>query len=383
MGNRASKTIYFFNIITPQHPLFTFFKLDARLLNAYVGLMSEQVSFFDLVPSEYKEWCKAHQLPSFTLSQIQKWIIEHGILDLNCMTNISKNNRLKIATLLTIHPFLSEQSLPAEDGSATKYIFELSPHVFIEAVAIQEKGYETLCISSQAGCPVDCKFCLTGVSGLKKNLTVAEIVSQLAIIKAKGHNITHVVFMGMGEPLLNLKAVLPALDWLQEEWGFNLSRRHITVSTSGYLAGINQLIEQNIHLNLAFSVGSANPSIREKIMPIEKRNPITDVAQRLHHYSKLHNRKLTLEYTLLKGVNDSEECAQQLANLATFLNAKVNLINLNPHPKIPFEPIPISSLMAFKQLLLDQRVRTTVRYSKGQDVVAACGQLGESNLKLN
>ena len=218
------------------------------------------------------------------------------------------------------------------------------------------------------------------MSGLKKNLTVTEIVAQLAIIKSFGHDITHVVFMGMGEPLLNLKSVLPAIDWLQGENGFNLSKRYITVSTSGYLAGIKQLIDDNISLNLAFSVGCANPDIRKQIMPIEVRNPITEVVQQLSIYSKQHNRKLTLEYTLLKGVNDSNDNAKQLANIATFLNAKVNLINLNPHPKIPFEPVSKVNLMKFKDILLKQRIRTTVRYSKGQDVVAACGQLGESNL---
>ena len=332
-------------------------------------------------PDDYKFWCNANDFPSFTLNQIKDWVIKHNIIDINDMTNISKNNRDRLNETIKIVPFISDQVLPAPDGSATKYIFEIEPHVFIEAVAIQEKGYETLCISSQAGCPVDCKFCLTGVSGLKKNLTVSEIIAQLAFIKSKGHNITHIVFMGMGEPLLNLKSVLPALDWLQETWGFNLSKRHITVSTSGYLAGIKQLIDNNIQLNLAFSVGSADPTIREKIMPIEKRNPITDVAQQLSLYIKQHNRKLTLEYTLLAGVNDSDNCATQLANLAHFLDAKVNLINLNPHPKIPFSPVSHSKLMFFKSILIDHKIRTTVRYSKGQDVVAACGQLGESNLK--
>ena len=342
--------------------------------------MSTKINFFDLHPDDYKVWCKANDFPSFTLNQIKDWIIQKNILNLEKMTNISKNNRNRLNEIIKLTPFLSEQSLPAPDGSATKYIFEIEPHIFIEAVAIQEKGYETLCISSQAGCPVDCKFCLTGVSGLKKNLSVSEIISQLAAIKFKGHNITHIVFMGMGEPLLNLKSVLPAIDWLQEPWGFNLSKRHITVSTSGYLAGIKQLIDNEIQLNLAFSVGSADPTIRETIMPIEKRNPITEVAQQLSLYIKQHNRKLTLEYTLLHGVNDSDHCATQLANLAHFLDAKVNLINLNPHPKIPFSPVSHAKLMSFKSILIENKIRTTVRYSKGQDVVAACGQLGESNL---
>ena len=356
------------------------FLLDARLWNAYVDFMSTRDFFFDLIPNNYKSWCLKHQLPSYTLDQVTTWITEKNIIDFNKMSNISKKNRLILDSVLTINPFLSVEKCPAPDNSATKYIFQIEPHIFIEAVAIQEKGYETLCISSQAGCPVDCKFCLTGVSGLKKNLSVHEIVAQLAIIKSYGHHITHVVFMGMGEPLLNLKSVLPSLDWLQEPWGFNISKRHITVSTSGYLAGINHLIEKNIHLNLAFSVGSAVPEIRQRIMPIELRNPIIDVSQRLLIYTNQHNRKITLEYTLLNGVNDSDNCADQLSNLALFLNAKVNLINLNPHPKIPFEPVSEKKLQQFKQRLIRKNIRTTVRYSKGQDVVAACGQLGESNL---
>ena len=343
--------------------------------------MSEKTNFFELTPNQFKPWSVEHGLPAYTLSQVHQWVVDKNTLEYSKMSNISKKNQRILDDSLVVAPFLSCEKIADSDGSATKYIFEISPHVFIEAVAIQEKGYETLCISSQAGCPVDCKFCLTGVSGLKKNLSVSEIVAQLAFIKSKGHNITHIVFMGMGEPLLNLKSVLPALDWLQSDWGFNLSKRHITVSTSGYLAGIQQLIKEDINLNLAFSVGAANPAIRETIMPIEKRNPIMQVSQALHQYSKKHNRKLTLEYTLLLGVNDSEECANQLANLATFLNAKVNLINLNPHPKIPFKPISHSNLIQFKSWLEKQRIKTTIRYSKGQDVVAACGQLGESNLK--
>ena len=342
--------------------------------------MSNMHMFFDIAPETYKTWCTEHNLPSYTLGQVKDWVCNKHVIDIDKMTNLSKKTRDYLSQHLCVNPFQNIQALPASDGSATKYIFQIEPHIFIEAVAIQEKGYQTLCISSQAGCPVDCKFCLTGVSGLKKNLTITEIVAQLAIILSKGHPITHVVFMGMGEPLLNLKSVLPAIDWLQSDWGFNLSKRYITVSTAGYLAGIQQLIDQEIALNLAFSVGNANPSKRLSLMPIEERNPILEVAQKLSMYGKQHNRKFTLEYTLLKGVNDGTDDATALANLATFLKAKVNLINLNPHPKIPFQPVSHAQLMQFKQQLLDQKVRTTVRYSKGQDVVAACGQLGESNL---
>lgn len=338
-----------------------------------------KTAFFTLLSKNYSSWCLTHDLPTYTLCQVLEWITKKSVVDIQLMTNISKTNRNKLTTLLTIDPFLSTQKHKASDGLATKYMFEIEPHVFIEAVAIQEKNYETLCISSQAGCPVDCKFCLTGVNGLKRNLTYSEIIAQLAIIRSFGHAITHVVFMGMGEPLLNLNNVLPAIDWFEADNKFNISKRHITVSTAGYIPGIQRLIKENRPLNLAFSVGSAIPDVRESIMPIEKRHPIIQTSQVLNEYGRFHNRQLTLEYTLLKTVNDSRDQALQLANLAKFLRAKVNLINLNPHDKIPFSPVSNKHLNQFKHWLLAQKIQTTVRYSKGQDIIAACGQLGESN----
>lgn len=331
--------------------------------------------FFDIHPDTYSQWAAQNGLPKYCLEQVSDWITKHHCLSFDDMTNISKKNRSILADRLRLNPFTSVTNQKASDGLATKYIFTLDSGVCIEAVALQERGYETLCVSSQAGCPVDCKFCLTGISGLKRNLTVSEIVGQLAIVLANNHHITHIVFMGMGEPLLNLKAVLPAMDWFQEPWGFHISRRHITVSTSGYEPGIDYLIKNNRYLNLAFSVGSAIPSIRETIMPIEKRYPITQLSLKLRQYSSQHNRKLTLEYTLLATVNDTDLCADQLIQLARFLNAKVNLINLNPHPMIPFEPVSHKHLMRFRQRLVMGGVQTTIRHPKGQDIVAACGQL--------
>ncbi|MDA1354179.1 MAG: 23S rRNA (adenine(2503)-C(2))-methyltransferase RlmN [bacterium] len=318
--------------------------------------------------------------PKYTAKQIWGWMYQKQVTTYDQMSNIKKSIREALAAKYTLLPFSEHYFIGDDDDLAIKYIFKIDDHNSVEAVVLSEKDYKTLCISSQCGCPVDCKFCLTGVAGFKRNLTVGEIVGQLLVTMSEGHPITHIVFMGMGEPLLNYDNVIAAYKRFTEESSFNLSGRKITISTSGYIRNIEQLITDDIHLNLAFSVGSANPLIRESIMPIEKRNPIVKVARLLKQYLKLHNRKLTLEYTLLKGVNDTKDQIIELGNLAQYLDAKVNLINLNPHERIPFSPVDNKVLTGFKNLLLKSGVRATIRYTKGQEIVAACGQLGESIL---
>ena len=329
---------------------------------------------------ELKDTLKELGIQGFVATQIFDWIYGKYVTDFEDMRNISKKNRSLLSTHFTILPFLQTESLPSQDGLACKYILELESHQFVEAVALKEKSYETLCVSSQSGCPVNCSFCLTGVAGLKKQLTREEIIAQVLLAKQKGHPITHLVFMGMGEPLLNFDEVFGAIRHLCDESTFNFSKRKITVSTSGILQGIKRLIEEDIVINLAFSVGHPTPEKRQKLMPIEERNPIFEVSRLLSTYNTLHNRKLTLEYTLLKDQNDDEEALTELANLAKFLKAKVNLINLNPHPKIPHEPVSNKTLRQFQNGLREREVPVTVRVTKGQDIIAACGQLGESLL---
>jgi 23S rRNA (adenine2503-C2)-methyltransferase len=199
------------------------------------------------------------------------------------------------------------------------------------------------------------------------------------LANSEGYTISHLVFMGMGEPLLNYTEVFNAIDQICDESTWQISKRKITVSTSGYLQGIQRLIKEERYINLAFSVGNADPLKRERIMPIEKRNPLMKVVKAIHEYQQMHNRKLTLEYTLLEDENDSPFAISGLINLAKYLNAKVNLINLNPHPKIPFKPVAISKILAIQRRIKAEKVTATVRYEKGQDITAACGQLGESH----
>jgi len=316
----------------------------------------------------------------FASDQILDWIYKKFVLDVDKMSNVSKAHRDLLKKEFKWNWYSSVQTFPSSDKLAIKYVFRLDDHNSIESVVLKEKKYVTLCVSSQAGCPVDCKFCLTGVVGFKRNLDASEIVGQILAANQDGHGISHLVFMGMGEPLLNYENVFKAIDILNHEKGFMISKRKMTLSTSGYLHGIKRLIEDNRPINLAFSVGNANPLKRVNLMPIEKRNPIMEVAKLLKQYQDSHNRKLTLEYTLLEGQNDSPQDIKELCALATYLDAKVNLINLNPHPKIPFKPVSSQHLLTVKHWIHKAGVPVTIRFRKGQDISAACGQLGESYL---
>lgn len=342
--------------------------------------MSKQ-ALFELEISHLEEWLVNQGEKKFRASQIFEWLFTKNCSDFEAMKNLPKNLIQKLSDTFIIHPFVDVNTVPDPYEHATKYVFTCQDTYKIESVVLAEKTYKTLCISSQIGCPVGCTFCLTGKMNLIRQLSKAEIVAQFHYLKKLHPTLTHVVFMGMGEPLLNLKAVLPTLDVLISPKGFNLNKRHITVSTSGYLAGLKQLIEKEIVLNLAFSVGHANPIKRKHLMPCEIKNPIIECARLLKHYQSTHNRKLTLEYTLLEGINEDKESMQQLANLAKFLDAKVNLINLNPHPKIPHKPVSIKQLKTCKNFLSTLGIPNTIRYTKGQKITAACGQLGESHFQ--
>lgn len=333
-----------------------------------------------LTLADLKQQIQSLGMPGFIATQIWEWVFHHNQVDFDAMSNISKSNRAILDSHFAKNPFRSIEAIPSADRLATKYVFKLDEDNAIEAVALSEKGYTTLCVSSQCGCPVNCQFCLTGVAGFRKNLSADAIVRQVIAARAMGEPVTHLVFMGMGEPLLNLAAVLTAIEILTDPAGLGISRRKITVSTSGILAGIRALTSRNIPLNLAFSVGSTDPQKRLELMPITKTNPLPDVIAALQAYLSLHNRKLTLEYTLLENENDKMADAVALAKLAKLLRAKVNLINLNPHSRIPYRPVNPTVLGQFKRTIHAQGVPVTIRFRKGQDIAAACGQLGESIL---
>jgi 23S rRNA (adenine2503-C2)-methyltransferase len=318
-------------------------------------------------------------IKSFVANQVLDWIYKKKKTAFSEMRNISGLNKDILEKYYLISPISNVSAISSEEH-AVKFVGTLLDKLTVEFVVLKQDGYNTLCVSSQCGCPVDCKFCLTGVAGFKRNLTTDEIVAQILHAESAGYPIRNLVFMGMGEPLLNYNNVRNAISILTSDWGFDISNRKYTISTSGFKKTIQKLMDDEWFVNLAFSVGSADPIVRERIMPVERSNPIVEVSRLIKHYQSMHNRKLTLEYTLLKGVNDSKKQIDGLINLAKYLNAKINLINLNPHSKIPFEPVSSITLKSIMTYIKSASLSVTVRYRKGQDIAAACGQLGESIL---
>lgn len=340
------------------------------------------ISLLNLSFEDLQKKIQSLGLPKFIATQLWEWIYQHHVTELQKMTNISQKNRDFLETQFKIPVWKKIETLESSSKLAKKYIIELEDGLKIESVLLTEKDYWTLCVSSQVGCPLKCKFCVTGQMGFKRNLTQGEILAQILIVLQDNPtiSISHLVFMGMGEPLLNLESILPALQIISNEKGLNIGKRKITLSTSGILEGIEKLLKEEIVLNLALSVGNANPIKRKQLMPVETKNPILDVARKMHLYQKIHNRKLTLEYTTIYQKNDSDQEITELGNLAKYLNAKVNLINLNPHPCLDVKPVPTNTLLQIKEQLISQGVDVTIRYRKGEDINAACGQLGESLL---
>lgn len=341
---------------------------------------STKVNILSLTLEELTEAFGKIGLKRFVATQVTDWIYKKSVTDFFEMTNLSKENRELIDSQFVVDCFYDVKAYPSEESSV-KFVGKLHDGLFVEFVVLKQEGYNTLCVSSQCGCPVDCKFCLTGVAGFKRNLTVHEIVMQILYANRAGHPIRNLVFMGMGEPLLNYPNLRKAVDILTAPWAFDIGKRKFTISTSGFKKTIQQLIDDEWFVNLAFSVGCANPEKRVHIMPVEKLNPIIEVSQLIKQYQSMHNRQLTLEYTLLKGVNDKPDDIEALINLSKYLNGKINLINLNPHSKIPFQPVEERVILAIRKQIEQAGVYVTIRYKKGQDVTAACGQLGESILK--
>ena len=342
--------------------------------------MTKKQSFFDIKVSDVKSVFVENGFQGFVAKQCLDWVYKKHIYDVDQMTNISKSNREKLKDIFDFSLFKDVKSMHSKEENAIKNICHLDDGNIIECVILDQDDYYTLCISSQCGCAVDCKFCLTGVVGFKRQLTMAEIIKQVVYCYSINYPIKNIVFMGMGEPLMNYDNVLAAIDYLTDKLTYDISNRSITVSTAGYMAGLKRLIKDQRPLNLAFSVGSADPIKRVKFMPIEKRNSIVEFVRVLYEYQQTHNRKVTLEYTLLEGVNDTDYDIKSLINLSRYLNAKINLINLNPHFKIPFKPIAVKKLLSIRDFVKKNRCRVTIRYKKGQDITAACGQLGESYL---
>jgi 23S rRNA (adenine2503-C2)-methyltransferase len=327
--------------------------------------------------TELTQFFVAHGFEKFRGEQIYIWLYRRGAVHFDEMTDLPKQLRAWLAEHAVIGYPEMVRVLESSDGSH-KALFKLDDNRAIESVLMPEKDWKTLCLSSQVGCAVACSFCMTGFGGFRRQLRTAEIVAQVLAVKRYlngGEFPRNLVFMGQGEPLNNLDNLIPALRLLTDPNGIGIGARRITVSTSGVVPGIRRLGEAGLGVNLAISLNGSNDEFRTQIMPINKRWPIAQLLNACRTFPMKSNRRITFEYVMLSGQNDSLREARELAELLKGLPAKVNLIPWNPDPRLPWKRPSDDRIEAFRNYLSDCRYTTTVRYSKALDVGGACGQL--------
>jgi 23S rRNA (adenine2503-C2)-methyltransferase len=319
------------------------------------------------------------QEPPYRARQVYGWLYKKRARGFEQMTDLPETLRLRLAAELELSwPEVADRQL-SYDGTV-KYLFRLEDGSSIESVYIPEEKRRTICISTQAGCPLQCGFCLTGVRGYRRNLKPSEILGQVAALMAEAPARTHglvwnVVVMGMGEPLLNYEATVAALRVLMDPAGFGVAPRRLTLSTVGILPALEQLMKEPVRPNLAISLHAPNSALRRELMPIEEKYPLAEVVAAAQRYPGPSGARVTYEYVLLRDVNDSKAHARELAELLRGARAKVNLIPLNPAPQIPFRTPTPEAVDAFCGILADADLSVSVRRPRGQDILAACGQL--------
>jgi 23S rRNA (adenine2503-C2)-methyltransferase len=331
-----------------------------------------------LLPGEISGFLEP--LPSFRAAQIYQWICS-GAASFDNMKNLPLSLRGELAERFKLYS--SQVAAELEDGDGTvKFQINLEDGCKIEAVILTDgEGRKTACLSVQAGCPAGCVFCKTGRLGFRRNLRAGEIAEELLFLRRKAPGISHIVIMGMGEPLLNLDELRRAVGFLCHSGGLNISQRRITLSTSGIVTGIKDLADNGPGIRLAFSLTTARQELREKLMPMAKANPLPDLRESLLHYQKKQKHRVTLEAVLLSGVNTGAADAEAMADFAQGLDTVINLIPWNPVEGLSFRGLPLRSpapgeTAAFAAALKKRGLNVTFRWEKGRSVSGACGQLG-------
>lgn len=311
-------------------------------------------------------------LPKFAGKQIADWIYKKKVTSIDDMTNISLANREKLSEKYDVGRSAPISNQTSKDGTV-KYLFRTDEGQLIESVMIPDKERKTLCISSQVGCKFNCHFCMTGKQGFSGQLTVGEILNQLYSVN-ESDDLTNVVFMGMGEPLDNYERVKQVIEIMTAEYALAWSSKRITLSTTGVTPKLKRFLDET-DAHLAISIHSGNPEQRLTIMPAEKAFPIQGVVDLLREYDWSHQRRLSFEYIMFKGFNDSIKDAQNLANMIKGLDCRVNLIRFHQIPNVELRTSDNTTMEKFRDYLLSKRVMTTIRSSRGEDIFAACGML--------
>lgn len=345
----------------------------------------EKINLLDLDAEGIRVWCASIGQKPFRATQLARWIHRYCCDDFDAMTNLAKEFRARLKDLAYIKAPSIIREHKSADGTR-KWLFDVGNGNAVEAVFIPEDDRGTLCISTQAGCAMGCLFCSTGKQGFNRNLTTGEIVGQLwtaerklrreaGITDPNDRVISNVVLMGMGEPLQNLDNVIPALRIFLDDNGYGLSRRRVTVSTSGLVRQMDKLGEA-VPVALAVSLHAPDDALRDKLMPVNKKHPLEELLAACRRYLKVAPRDfITFEYLLLGGINDAPEQARALVKLVKTVPCKFNLIPFNPFPDSDLKQPEREKVLAFAKILNDAGIVTTVRKTRGDDIAAACGQL--------
>ena len=344
----------------------------------------EKVNLLGLTLPKMEAFCLSIGEKKFRGAQLVKWIHQQGVTDFDQMTNLSKSFRDQLKSIAEVRPPRVTFQGDSTDGTR-KWLMEVDGGSKIETVYIPDGDRGTLCVSSQVGCSLDCSFCSTGKQGFNKNLTAAEIIGQvflaaksfgLPVKDSQKRSVTNVVMMGMGEPLLNFEPVVDAMALMLEDQAYCLSKRRVTLSTSGVVPNLNELAKVT-DVALAVSLHAPNDALRNELVPINRKYPIAVLFDSIRNYldGLSDNRSVTFEYTMLKGVNDSDALAHELSALAKTIRCKINLIPFNPFPGTDYEVMSWNRIYAFQEILLADGRVVTVRKTRGDDIDAACGQL--------
>jgi 23S rRNA (adenine2503-C2)-methyltransferase len=338
---------------------------------------SEKIDLKNLSPSELNEFLESFGKERYRSIQILRWLYQKGVQSLDEMTNLSKRFReelSQVSFISNLPPLRVEQ---ARDGTK-KFLFQLEDGNRIESVLILDKTRLTLCLSTQVGCAFGCRFCLTGKIGWKRDLTTSEIINQILSVSEtlpEKRSLTNIVLMGMGEPLANYDNTLKAIGLMHHPDAFKFSSRRITLSTVGVLPELERLAKEKISFRLAISLNASDEETRSQLMPVNRRYPLKKILTLCKNFPLRPRTRITFEYVMVKGVNDSSQDAKKLLRILKGIPSKVNLIPLNEAPGIPFKRPLEEKVKRFQEILMEGGLTAIVRTSKGAEISAACGQL--------
>jgi 23S rRNA (adenine2503-C2)-methyltransferase len=335
--------------------------------------------FCELTLADMAAWLQSQEEKEYHAQQIFDWVYFKGILKWDEMTNLSKGLREKLTKNIRFPMIELQKITESSDKQTIKFLWKLRDGSLIESVLIYSGSRRTVCVSSQVGCPVKCAFCASGKMGFLRNLHTAEIVEQVvhinAWLMAKGERVCHVVYMGMGEPFKNYDPVIKSIRLLTSPEGLHLSQRRITVSTVGIIEGIKRFTQEDLKVNLVLSLHAPNQHIRQKIIPYARKYPLDLLMVAMDEFTEKTKRDVTYEYTLIAGINDHPDHAFELAHLLKGKQCTVNLIPYNPVPGLKLKRPDRKHIKEFRSVLFGCRIVNTCRYTKGDDIAAACGQL--------